>query len=268
MKKIPAINIQHFVEGIRINDGNDGNDNKDYFSYFSDAIDKAKNFAIGPFFWFIPNNYQLKIKWVSDNAGMLTPYGKEEWYNKSPEFFADQLHPDDRDYVLSACIFIYKIFTDIKKINKENFVFNIYARFLDKHKEYRWRVIQVAKIYMNEHNQIESALHIIYDLSHLQIKNMPLLSLVDIDNNHVQYFKNFENNIEPEYIDTPVITKREKEILQLMAQGDNTPIIAQKLFISYHTVQNHKRNLRRKTNTKTSSELIAYVIKYNILFIS
>ncbi|HFK5504816.1 TPA: helix-turn-helix transcriptional regulator, partial [Elizabethkingia anophelis] len=37
---------------------------------------------------------------------------------------------------------------------------------------------------------------------------------------------------------------------------------------SYHTVQNHKRNLRKKTNTKTSSELIAYVIKYNILLVT
>ena len=64
---------------------------------------------------------------------------------------------------------------------------------------------------MNEQNQIESALHIIYDLSHLQIKNMPLLSLVDINNNHVQYFKSFEESIEPEYVDIPVITKREKK---------------------------------------------------------
>ncbi|WP_078678966.1 LuxR C-terminal-related transcriptional regulator [Elizabethkingia bruuniana] len=52
-----------------------------------------------------------------------------------------------------------------------------------------------------------------------------------------------------------------------MAQGNNVPIITKKLFISYHTVPNHKRNLRKKTNTKISSELIAYVIKYNILFI-
>lgn len=52
--------------------------------------------------------------------------------------------------------------------------------------------------------------------------------------------------MESEYIDIPVITRREKEILQLMAQGDNTPIIAEKLFISYHTVQNHKRNLRKQ----------------------
>ncbi|KUY20561.1 helix-turn-helix transcriptional regulator [Elizabethkingia miricola] len=265
MKKIPAIDIHHFMENIKIANKDD---DKDYFSYFSDAIDRAKDFAIGPFFWFIPNNYQLKIKWVSDNIGMHTPYSKDEWHGKEPAFFAEQLHPDDCDYVLSAFIFIYKTYADTKKINQENLVFNIYTRFLNKNKEHRWVVMQTAKIYMNELNQVESILCIIYDLSHLNIKNMPLLSLVDINNNHIRYFKSFKEEIESEYIDIPVITKREKEILQLMAQGDNTPIIAKKLFISYHTVQNHKRNLRKKTNTKTSSELIAYVIKYNILFIS
>ncbi|MHC6200581.1 LuxR C-terminal-related transcriptional regulator [Elizabethkingia miricola] len=264
MKKLPAISIRHFMENIKITCKDD---DKDYFSYFSDAIEKAKDFALGPFFWFIPDNYQLKIRWVSDNIDMLTSYTKEEWCGKGPDFFAEQLHPDDREYVLSAFIFIYKVYADVKKINQDKSVFNIYARFLNKHKEYRWVVMQTAKIYMNELNQVESILCIIYDLSYLQIKNMPLLSMVDINNNHVQYFKSFDENIESEHIDIPVITKREKEILQLMAQGDNTPLIADKLFISYHTVQNHKRNLRKKTNTRTSSELIAYVIKYNILFI-
>ncbi|MDV3903138.1 helix-turn-helix transcriptional regulator [Elizabethkingia anophelis] len=265
MKKLSAIDILHFVDNIRIT--NKDNE-KDYFSYFSDAINRAKDFAIGPFFWYIPNNYQLKIKWVSDNIGTHTPHNKDEWYDKGPDFFADQLHPDDRDYVLSAFIFIYKTYADIKTINKDNFVFNIYTRFLNKKNEYRWVVMQIAKIYMNEFKQVESILCIVYDLSHLQIKNMPLLSLVDINNNHIRYFKSFKEKVESEYIDIPVITRREKEILQLMAQGDNTPIIAKKLFISYHTVQNHKRNLRKKTNTKTSSELIAYVIKYNILLVT
>ena len=52
-----------------------------------------------------------------------------------------------------------------------------------------------------------------------------------------------------------------------MIRGFNTPQISQQLFISYYTVENHKRNLRKKTQTKTSSELIAFIIKYNLLFI-
>ncbi|MDG4654761.1 response regulator transcription factor [Chryseobacterium arthrosphaerae] len=66
-------------------------------------------------------------------------------------------------------------------------------------------------------------------------------------------------------IEKPKITKREKDILNLMAQGFNSPEIAEKLFLSYHTVENHKRNLRKKTNTKTSAELIAYTMNHSLL---
>nr|WP_262896563.1 helix-turn-helix transcriptional regulator [Chryseobacterium endalhagicum] len=65
----------------------------------------------------------------------------------------------------------------------------------------------------------------------------------------------------------PQLTKREKEILILIAKGYNTPEIAKILFISYSTVENHKSNLRRKTNTKTAAELIAFTIKYNLIFV-
>lgn len=61
------------------------------------------------------------------------------------------------------------------------------------------------------------------------------------------------------------ITKREREILALMINGKTSPEIAETLFISYHTVENHKKNLRVKTETKTSVELIYYVLHNNIL---
>ena len=50
-----------------------------------------------------------------------------------------------------------------------------------------------------------------------------------------------------------------------MAKGLNSPEIAEKLFLSYHTVENHKRNLRQKTNSKTSAELINYVWSNNLI---
>ena len=41
--------------------------------------------------------------------------------------------------------------------------------------------------------------------------------------------------------------------------------IAKELNISYSTVENHKRNLRRKTNTKTSVELVHFMMNNNLL---
>ena len=50
-----------------------------------------------------------------------------------------------------------------------------------------------------------------------------------------------------------------------MANGLNSPQISEKLFLSYHTVEKHKRNLRQKTSTKTSAELINYVWSNNLI---
>lgn len=60
-------------------------------------------------------------------------------------------------------------------------------------------------------------------------------------------------------LDLPSITKREHQFLLLMTEGLNSTEITKKLFISYHTVENHKRNLRQKT--KTSAKLIYYFWK-------
>ncbi len=75
---------------------------------------------------------------------------------------------------------------------------------------------------------------------------MPLLSVIDHSKNEIQYFKHFDQENTKVEVQKSNITRREKEILKLMAQGFNTPSIAEKLFLSYHTVENHKRNLRQK----------------------
>ena len=53
----------------------------------------------------------------------------------------------------------------------------------------------------------------------------------------------------------PGITTREKEVLGLLAEGLTSHEIAEKLFISYHTVQSHRKHLLRKFNVKNVSAL-------------
>lgn len=55
------------------------------------------------------------------------------------------------------------------------------------------------------------------------------------------------------------ITPKEKEVLNLLAQGLSTKEIAGSLSISYHTVESHRKNLRLKFEAKNSSELIMKV---------
>jgi DNA-binding NarL/FixJ family response regulator len=61
------------------------------------------------------------------------------------------------------------------------------------------------------------------------------------------------------------LTKREREILQLICEGLNNEEIAEKLSISERTVIGHKSNLLAKTNCKSTPSLISYSIKNHLV---
>ena len=52
------------------------------------------------------------------------------------------------------------------------------------------------------------------------------------------------------------ISKRELEILELIAKGLNSEQIAEKLFLSHYTINTHRGNILKKTNKSHISELI------------
>lgn len=62
-------------------------------------------------------------------------------------------------------------------------------------------------------------------------------------------------------------TRREKEILQLMAEGLNNKEIAKVLFISERTVVGHKTNMLAKTGCKSTLGLLSYAIKHKLVII-
>lgn len=63
----------------------------------------------------------------------------------------------------------------------------------------------------------------------------------------------------------PKLTKREKEILVLLSKGKSTQEISDLLFLSYLTVQTHRRNLLTKFQVKNAIELMNVVNEHGLL---
>lgn len=61
------------------------------------------------------------------------------------------------------------------------------------------------------------------------------------------------------------LTKRELEILQLIAEGFTDSEIADKLFISQRTVNGHRASLIAKTGSKNTVNLLTYAIKNGLV---
>lgn len=69
-----------------------------------------------------------------------------------------------------------------------------------------------------------------------------------------------------EDLDTiPSLSRREKDIAILLSKGKQTQEIADELFLSFLTVQTHRRNILQKYKTKNVAELITLLLKNNLL---
>jgi DNA-binding NarL/FixJ family response regulator len=57
------------------------------------------------------------------------------------------------------------------------------------------------------------------------------------------------------------LSPREREVLQLIAEGRSSPQIAEQLQLSPHTVDTHRRNLMRKLELGTVAELTKFAVR-------
>lgn len=76
------------------------------------------------------------------------------------------------------------------------------------------------------------------------------------------FLKEIQENENPRY---PRLTRREREVLQLIAEGHSNRKIAEMLFISIKTVETHRYHIMEKLNLHSAAELTRYAIQKGII---
>ena len=61
------------------------------------------------------------------------------------------------------------------------------------------------------------------------------------------------------------LSKREMEVLQLVAAGHTNAEIASILFASKRTVETHRQNIMEKTQTRNTASLIKMAVRHGLL---
>ena len=62
-----------------------------------------------------------------------------------------------------------------------------------------------------------------------------------------------------------VLSEREMEVLQLVSFGFSTREIAEKMFLSSHTITNHRKNMLTRSRCGNFAELVRIAISENLL---
>jgi DNA-binding NarL/FixJ family response regulator len=71
--------------------------------------------------------------------------------------------------------------------------------------------------------------------------------------------------LNPETQESPELTPREREIVQLIAEGKATKEVAELLGISVKTADTHRTNLMRKLNLHSAADVVRYAIRNQII---
>lgn len=71
-----------------------------------------------------------------------------------------------------------------------------------------------------------------------------------------------ERDVEDSY---ELLTTREREIVQLLAEGKSNKDVANLLNLSLHTVETHRSNIFQKLNLHSSAELILYAVRKGVI---
>jgi two-component system, NarL family, response regulator NreC len=78
-----------------------------------------------------------------------------------------------------------------------------------------------------------------------------------------EYLRAMKNrHVEDSY---ELLTNREKEILQLLAEGKSNKDVASILNLSPYTVESHRTNLMQKLNLHNTAEIVLYAVRKNII---
>ncbi|MDA3616044.1 LuxR C-terminal-related transcriptional regulator [Polluticaenibacter yanchengensis] len=212
----------------------------------------AEIFAVGEYYYYLLNLKDSTIHHFDDK--ILQIHGLPKLPGSVHEIF-HLIHPDDINFVIEA---EQRTIDKILEIGKEhilNLKSNYCFRMQTASGKYELFHHQAIHTRMSNNGEIVEAINIHTNIQHLTSKNNYSVLISGIGARNDFHF--VQTSFKPQLPNaTETLTKREKEVLTLIAKGLSSTEIANQLRLSNHTIIRHRKNIIKKTNAKNSAELI------------
>ena len=216
-------------------------------------------FAVGPFYYYIVDFYDLSISHIS--KGFKEAHGVDSDEIKSVNDILAFIHPDDIIIVINAedrASRYIKNTIGIDKMKEYKFSYNF--RFKTATGDYQLFNHQSLILTTDQNGNFGKSLNIHTNVNHLTTVNNQKLSLIGLGDNpsylNMDIFPAKDCRI-AEPIPVNRFSKRELQIIKLIANGHNTSEIAEQLYISMFTVKTHRKNILSKSGCKNAADLVA-----------
>ncbi|RYY31435.1 MAG: LuxR family transcriptional regulator [Chitinophagaceae bacterium] len=259
----PVLN-EHFKKDFRYS--LDELRNADVLDSYQPVTTALEQLAVNSYFWFIIDF----VNWTNCRCGgeleLLTPLKTTEFLGKDHSTLHAITHPEDLPKALAFSRAYINILESYPESRIAELNMSLYFRILNPRMEYYWIMVQYPKATMDMNGKIQYGLVFVTDISHIKKDGPAMMLVVDTSKQMCeQFYCTTDYELRKKMIDIPPISKREKEVLLLLAKGLASKQIAVDLGIATKTVENHRQNMLKKTQSKSSSELISISINLGII---
>ncbi len=216
-------------------------------------------FQVGESCYMIFSFQRLEFDFVSEEVKDVLGYTREEF---NVDMIMQCIHPDDRTWFLNCQDAAGAFLRGLTPEKQMKYKLRFDYRMRRKDGEYIRVMQQVVVIHNDDERKILRTLIILTDISHLKKDGNVVMSYIGMDGEPSYLNVNVQNLFLEK---NSLLSKREKEVLYLLAEGQLSKQIADSLFISKHTVDSHRKNLLRKTGADSTAELINKAIKDGLI---
>lgn len=212
---------------------------------------------------------QSRYLFADTSFEKITGYPAQSLISSGLDFWIPLIHPEDRPSVMDKIIQGYKAITDISFVTAELKPMALEYRFRRADGEWIW--LEEVKWIVPGEDTKDLILGALRDVTARRREDDEKLRLLneqpDGCNKLLKVALNYRESQQKQWLGSPStdnvkpegikrLTKREREILQLVCAGLSTKQIADQLFISINTVETHRRHLLEKLGVKNSMELV------------
>lgn len=240
----PDIVADHFVSPTGIQIG----------QYLSEML------AMGPFYYYVINFVDYSIFHIHEN--LLHMHGTATYPTSLHQVMA-YIHPEDLEFVMAAekatILKMQEIGFEHKLLLKNSYCFRMKVANGSYHLFHH----QAILLDIDDKGGLCSSLNIHTDINHITQVNNKIVLINGIGGR--SDYCQMDLSPKSANIAVPKLSKREMEILNLLAQGLSSQEIGDKLFISKLTVGVHRKNLLKKTGASTSAYLIKTCIELGLI---
>ncbi|WP_297336404.1 helix-turn-helix transcriptional regulator [Algoriphagus sp.] len=202
----------------------------------------------------------LSLAFFTGEVESLTGYPESVFRKKGMEAAFTMIHEEDRKELFLFQKVVFEAFHQLSLSERHTFEFSYTTRWVHRTtREIIWVMGKVRPYFIDEKGNFAMDLHIIVQLlTPPKVKGYDwTYSYTKDEGGRVLVSKNSPGRREVK------LTKKEKEVVNMILEGQGSKEISEALNISINTVSTHRKNILKKLGARSTAEMVKIIASYD-----